>query len=482
MLVQASAAAKRDPTPTCRLMAALTYTLSAVSEEFDVPGHAFLSYVREDSDAVDRLQHVLEAAGIPVWRDKANLWPGEDWRTRIRRAITDDSLAFIVCFSQSTAGRVKSYQNEELLLAIEQLRLRQPDVPWLFPVRLDDCAIPDLEIGPGRTLASIQQADLFGDRYDEGIARLVRAVLRILDRSADRSAQAGAHLPSPTRPASRTADGEQAPAPAITDLWRLTYTITEATAMTQLEQQGFGHPAYSRPAEQAPPWVRIRAVVACDPLGDDPGWQDLRRRFTNLLSQDAVRTLVSQLTVIPGGAAWRQRATQRRSWLEADLTAGDETTIPAASANLFLPESGNQAGLPPRSAQLTLHIDFAPAESGPRAGQRPAYWRQRFEEAIAMPDTLLEWLETELSLITHSTPATQFGIVLQAGSKPITEMVDVSGIPTLTATYVPSQFTGWAIADQSGKVIHELATQMMLDLSERILHLDGTIDEMSGLT
>ena len=51
-------------------------------------GHVFISYVREDSAEVEGLQQMLEAAGIPVWRDKASLWPGEDWRARIRDAIT----------------------------------------------------------------------------------------------------------------------------------------------------------------------------------------------------------------------------------------------------------------------------------------------------------------------------------------------------------------------------------------------------------
>lgn len=222
--------------------------------------------------------------------------------------------------------------------------------------------------------------------------------------------------------------------------------------------------------------MRVRVAMACDSLGEAPGWQELRRRFTSLLSQDAVSGLIRQLTVIPNGAAWRQRATQRRSWLEADFTAGGKTATPAATAILFLPEAGNVTGLSPRFAQLTFRVDF-----GLRTGQRPSYWRQLFQEAIAVPDAMLEWLETEAGLITRSTPAAQCGIVLQAGSKSITEMVDVSGIPALAAPYEPSQFSGWAIADQSGKTVPDLAIQMMLDLSERILHLDGTIDEMAGL-
>ena len=148
-------------------------------------GHAFISYVHEDSRQVDQLQQTLEAAGVPVWRDTADLWPGEDWRTKIRRAITDNALVFIACFSQASISRRKSYQNEELTLAIEEMRLRPLDDPWLMPVRLSECEIPDRDIGAGRTLTSIQRADLFGDRKDEGTARLVAAILQILGRHSN---------------------------------------------------------------------------------------------------------------------------------------------------------------------------------------------------------------------------------------------------------------------------------------------------------
>src|SRR5271169_6058406 len=100
-------------------------------------GHAFVSYVREDSLQVDRMQRVLEARGVRVWRDTADLWPGEDWRAKIRHAITDNALVFIACFSRNSILRQKSYQREELSLAIEQMRLRSPDEPWLIPVRFD---------------------------------------------------------------------------------------------------------------------------------------------------------------------------------------------------------------------------------------------------------------------------------------------------------------------------------------------------------
>ena len=147
-----------------------------------VVGHVFISYVREDSPQVDRLQRMLEAANMRVWRDTADLWPGEDWRFNIRHAITDDALVFLACFSRKSQARKRSYQNEELALAIEQLRLRPGDEPWIIPVRFDDCDIPDVDIGPGRSLASIQAADLFGDRFHDSAERLIRAIVRILGR------------------------------------------------------------------------------------------------------------------------------------------------------------------------------------------------------------------------------------------------------------------------------------------------------------
>ena len=142
--------------------------------------HVFISYVREDSAAVDQLQEALEAAGIRVWRDTADLWPGEDWRAKIRSAITDDALVFLACFSSKSLARKTSYQNEELTLAIEQMRLRRPNEPWLVPVRFDDCEIPELNLGGGRSLSAIQRADVLPGSFDKGAERLTTAVLRIL--------------------------------------------------------------------------------------------------------------------------------------------------------------------------------------------------------------------------------------------------------------------------------------------------------------
>lgn len=154
-------------------------------------GHAFLSYVREDAAEIDALQQTLEAAGIRVWRDTQDLWPGEDWRVKIRQAITDDALVFLACFSSRSVAKPKSYQNEELVLAVDEIRRRRPDEPWLIPVRLDDCQIPDRDLGGGRLLSSLQRVDLYGDQAGRGVARLVATALRLLGSDAS----PGADLP-----------------------------------------------------------------------------------------------------------------------------------------------------------------------------------------------------------------------------------------------------------------------------------------------
>jgi hypothetical protein len=180
-----------------------------MSHPANATGHAFLSYDPEDASQVDRLQRVLENAGISVWRDTANLWPGEDWQLRIRQAIAGDALAFIACFSRTSTGRVKSTQNEQLLLAIEQLRLRQPGAVWLIPVRFDNCAIPDWDLGAGHTLRSLYPVDLFGDRFDAGTTQLIAAIKRILG-TGESLAPPSSHRAQPeTRQETRPAAGPE---------------------------------------------------------------------------------------------------------------------------------------------------------------------------------------------------------------------------------------------------------------------------------
>ncbi len=145
-----------------------------------VPGHVFISYDRADAQRVDHLQMILEQAGIRVWRDTADIRPGQDRRLAIRDAITAGSLVFLACFSERSQEKTSSDQNEEIGLAAEQMRCQQPGVPWLIPVRFDRCNLPLFDLGWGRTLDSLQRADLFGPGYRTQADRLICAIQQAL--------------------------------------------------------------------------------------------------------------------------------------------------------------------------------------------------------------------------------------------------------------------------------------------------------------
>jgi hypothetical protein len=135
----------------------------------------FLSYVSEDLDAVIALRTALESRGIDVWHDKAALQPGQRWASEIDRGIRSGDF-FIACFSSAYHAKQTRYMDEELRIAIDEVRRRRHDSAWFIPVRLDECDIPDWSIPPGENLSSLQWVDLFDNPVD-AIERLVATIL-----------------------------------------------------------------------------------------------------------------------------------------------------------------------------------------------------------------------------------------------------------------------------------------------------------------
>ena len=176
---------------------------------------------------MDRLQRVLEAAGIPVWRDTVNLWPGQDWKIEISRAINTGSLVFIACFSGNSESRNTSYQFEELRLAADAIRRRPPGQAWLIPIRFSVCYLPYFDLGSNRTLDSLQRVDLFDeDSWEQGTNRLVVAIRGILDQTAAArrspsspgtplmAEQGGSGLPQASAPLHGVPEASASPSPA----------------------------------------------------------------------------------------------------------------------------------------------------------------------------------------------------------------------------------------------------------------------------
>ena len=65
--------------------------------------------------------------------------------------------------------------NEELSLAIKEIRLRSVERPWFIPVKVSPCEIPDRDIGDGRRLSDFQCIDLYAD-WDSGTEQIISKI------------------------------------------------------------------------------------------------------------------------------------------------------------------------------------------------------------------------------------------------------------------------------------------------------------------
>ncbi len=136
--------------------------------------HVFISYVRENRDQVDRLRTALEEHEISVWLDRDSILPGMRWKKAIQKAITDGAF-FLACFSTEYADRDRSYMNEELELAIDELRQRPRDRAFFIPVIVSPTDIPDLPISARESLTDLQWVDLTND-WETGVQGIINVV------------------------------------------------------------------------------------------------------------------------------------------------------------------------------------------------------------------------------------------------------------------------------------------------------------------
>lgn len=133
--------------------------------------HIFVSYCREDETKVIRLCSELKKHGSNIWLDRDSIAPGENWKDAIRNAISSGSY-FLACFSKAYEEKNKSYMNEELVLAIEELRQRSRKAAWFIPVLLDECSVPDRSIGAGETLRDLQWIPI-SKSWRDGIQKIL---------------------------------------------------------------------------------------------------------------------------------------------------------------------------------------------------------------------------------------------------------------------------------------------------------------------
>lgn len=89
-------------------------------------------------------------------------------------------MIFLVCVSNNSKAKTKSYMNEELNLAIEERRQMAPGQAWIIPVRFGDVQLPNWELSAGRKLSDINYINFFGDSKLAAAAKLTRKLCELM--------------------------------------------------------------------------------------------------------------------------------------------------------------------------------------------------------------------------------------------------------------------------------------------------------------
>ena len=136
--------------------------------------HAFISYIRENSNVVDRLAKDLRSYGVKVWLDRNNIMPGQRWKYAINEAIRNGAF-FIACFSKELIARRETYMHGELRLAIDRLRNMPIDRVWFIPVLINQTEIPPHRISDDETLNDFHAIALYED-WGESLKKILQAM------------------------------------------------------------------------------------------------------------------------------------------------------------------------------------------------------------------------------------------------------------------------------------------------------------------
>ena len=97
----------------------------------------FISYGSQDAEAAGRICEALQATGIEVWFDQAELRGGDSWDSQIKKQIHDCAL-FLPVISAQTDARIEGYFRREWNLATRRLLDMAHDATFLVPVVIDD--------------------------------------------------------------------------------------------------------------------------------------------------------------------------------------------------------------------------------------------------------------------------------------------------------------------------------------------------------
>jgi hypothetical protein len=97
----------------------------------------FISYAREDLEAVQRLKAGMDAAGLTTWFDLDRLEGGDDYDRKIHANIARCSF-FVPVISATTQRRHEAYFRREWSYAVDRARNIAEGAVFILPVCIDD--------------------------------------------------------------------------------------------------------------------------------------------------------------------------------------------------------------------------------------------------------------------------------------------------------------------------------------------------------
>lgn len=140
--------------------------LLELRENSETQDRIFLCHASEDKEHVIEVYWKLKMVGLNPWLDKIDLLPGQDWDREIRRALKNSDF-IIIFFSQHSVSK-RGYVQREFKLALDTLQEIPEGQIFIFPVRLDNCIIPE-------SFSHIHYVDLFEEGSIEKIVNTIHS-------------------------------------------------------------------------------------------------------------------------------------------------------------------------------------------------------------------------------------------------------------------------------------------------------------------
>lgn len=100
----------------------------------------FLSYAREDREAVEDFYDRLVAERFEPWMDIRKLLPGQNWELEIDRALREANV--VIAWLSNNSVSKRGFVQRETNFAIDSLKYKLPTDVYFVPILLEPCEVP----------------------------------------------------------------------------------------------------------------------------------------------------------------------------------------------------------------------------------------------------------------------------------------------------------------------------------------------------